>query len=242
MGIRTKLNYEYVKTYIESIDGYKLLSKEYINIDSKLVLQCPHNHNYEVSFYQFRNRNSRCGICVGNQKFTKEEVQSYLQTYNYKLLSTEYYNASTLLEMQCPNNHVVNIRLYNFKTGYRCRHCYFNDNTGEYHANWNPHKDINQYIRKTFSPEWKRENMKDDLNYSNWLKNPTKYELDHKLPIKEFAAITFDKNLNIDIIREIANHKRNLHFITKQENRRKKAKCNKADIQEYIDAYYIKGY
>ena len=39
-----KLTYEYVKNYIESFEGYKLLSEEYKNAHIKLQLKCPEGH------------------------------------------------------------------------------------------------------------------------------------------------------------------------------------------------------
>ena len=38
-----KLTYEYVKNYIESVDGYKLLSIEYENSHSYLQIKCKKN-------------------------------------------------------------------------------------------------------------------------------------------------------------------------------------------------------
>jgi hypothetical protein len=43
-----KLTYEFVKEKIESVDGYKLLSKEYIDCMSKLSIQCNKGHQYYV--------------------------------------------------------------------------------------------------------------------------------------------------------------------------------------------------
>ena len=53
-----KHSYEYVKKFIEK-EGYKLLSKEYINSYSKLKLRCPKGHEYEVTFKHLK-RGVRC--------------------------------------------------------------------------------------------------------------------------------------------------------------------------------------
>ena len=44
--------YEYVKGYIET-QGYILLSKKYINTHSKLQLECPKGHKFEMAFNNF---------------------------------------------------------------------------------------------------------------------------------------------------------------------------------------------
>lgn len=56
-----KHTYEFVKFFIEN-EGTKLLSKEYINVYSKLKVECPEGHQYPVTFNSFQN-GSRCPYC-----------------------------------------------------------------------------------------------------------------------------------------------------------------------------------
>lgn len=58
-GIR--LDYEYVKEYITSF-GYKLLSTEYINNHTKLLMECNNNHKFEITYGDFQQGN-RCPYC-----------------------------------------------------------------------------------------------------------------------------------------------------------------------------------
>lgn len=58
-----KFNYNKIKNNIESIDGYKLLSEEYIGCDEKLELQCPSEHIFSVTYSHFINDKSRCSVC-----------------------------------------------------------------------------------------------------------------------------------------------------------------------------------
>ena len=44
-----KHTYEYIKDQIEVVDGYKLLSKEYVNAHVKLLIQCNKKHVFEVN-------------------------------------------------------------------------------------------------------------------------------------------------------------------------------------------------
>jgi hypothetical protein len=120
-----KHSFEYVKEYMESF-GYTLLSDKYINSKTKLKIQCPTGHIYDVKFNSFKNGN-RCPVCFGTPKHTLEYVKNYIEDNGFKLLSTEYKNNSQLLEMLCPNNHKCKIRFYNFKTnGTRCPVCFGN--------------------------------------------------------------------------------------------------------------------
>ena len=56
-----KLTFDYVKNYIES-QGYQLLSENYKNAKTKLLLKCPIGHEYKMSFTNFKRYNS-CLIC-----------------------------------------------------------------------------------------------------------------------------------------------------------------------------------
>lgn len=78
------LTYEYVKNYIESC-GYKLLSKEYKNNSTYLLVWCGNsNHKpYKVKFNNFKDCNSRCPECNTNSK-GEEKIKEILIKYNIK--------------------------------------------------------------------------------------------------------------------------------------------------------------
>jgi uncharacterized protein with PIN domain len=123
--IRKKLTYEYVKDYIEGF-GYKLLSTEYINNKTKLKLQCPKGHIYNVRFDSFKKGN-RCSTCNNNSKrLTYTEVKGYVEKFGYKLLSKEYKNNHTKLKLQCDNYHIYEGSFNNFQKGARCPDCFGN--------------------------------------------------------------------------------------------------------------------
>ena len=117
-----KWNYEDVKKYIESF-GYKLISKEYINNKTKILIQCDKGHIYETTFNNFKNKKSRCPICNGGIKYTYEYIKEYIEGFGYKLLSKEYMNARTKLKVECPKGHIYEVTFDNFKQGYRCPYC-----------------------------------------------------------------------------------------------------------------------
>lgn len=78
------LTYEYVKNYIESC-GYQLLSKEYVNNRTPLLVWCgnPNHKPYEVKFNNFKDCNSRCPECNINSK-GEEKIKETLIKYNIK--------------------------------------------------------------------------------------------------------------------------------------------------------------
>lgn len=126
--ITKKKTFEEVKSYIESFEGYYLLSKQYINNQEKLLIQCPEGHVFKMNYADFKS-GYRCAECAGNKKKTIEEISNYLQQYNYTLLSDEYTNAHKDLLVMCPEGHTYLVTWNNFQSGKRCPVC--NESKGE---------------------------------------------------------------------------------------------------------------
>mgnify|MGYP003302057174 CR=1 FL=1 len=88
-----RYSYDYIKEYIETFD-YKLLSKEYINANTLLSMQCSNGHNFEMRYSNFQQGN-RCPICnisKGERKIIdwlkeNEIVYIYDEPYFKDLLS-----------------------------------------------------------------------------------------------------------------------------------------------------------
>ncbi len=120
-----RFTHEEVKYFIELESGSecKLLSEEYININTKLEIQCKCGRKFETAYTSFRHSNVRqCSVCSGTQldyKYIKDEIERY----GYILLSTSYINSSSKLEIQCPNNHVFYMTYSDFNQGNRCPDC-----------------------------------------------------------------------------------------------------------------------
>lgn len=75
-----RLTYEEVKLYIESF-GEKLISKEYKNNRTKLIIQCKKGHIYECSLDNFKKGN-RCPQCRTSKGEIK--IEEYLMNHNVK--------------------------------------------------------------------------------------------------------------------------------------------------------------
>ena len=79
-----KLTYDFVKEAVEK-SGYKLLSKEYKNNNTKLLIECSQGHRYKVVWSVFQ-QGSRCPLCSEGGGF-KSKKPGYL--YYLKLTLPE---------------------------------------------------------------------------------------------------------------------------------------------------------
>ncbi len=59
---RRKFTFEEVKKRVEN-DGYKLISSEYVEANSKLAVLCPKGHTVSITFWEFRKRECSCPEC-----------------------------------------------------------------------------------------------------------------------------------------------------------------------------------
>lgn len=94
------LTYEYVKKYIEN-EGYELLSNQYINNRTKLLLKCPYCKNkFKVHFNNFKDSKSRCPKCQNNFKGEKE-IEKVLNEFNIEF-NTQYKFKNCKFKKQLP--------------------------------------------------------------------------------------------------------------------------------------------
>jgi len=121
-----KLEYQEVKEEFGKYE-YTLLSETYKNIGEKLKVKCPEGHIWYTSFHNFKSGN-RCFECTNkdknvNRKYTYEEVKSFIENEGYRLISSDYQNNRTKLDIICPEGHEYKVSLHDFKAGYRCQIC-----------------------------------------------------------------------------------------------------------------------
>ena len=133
-----KKTIEEVKAAIELIDGYELLSDEYIGSKSKLeILHKSCGIVFWMSWSHFQ-QGQRCPKCCGKLKLKIEDVKKYIESFDgHKLLSKEYINARSKLEILCSCGKPFWTSWDNFNHGHRCKKCHFESVTGENHHNWN---------------------------------------------------------------------------------------------------------
>lgn len=100
-----KHDYKFIKEYVESF-GYKLLSTEYKNANTKLKIECQEGHMFERTFSKFK-QTQNCPYCTNTRKWNILEIKEYLKNIGYTLLSTEYKNNQTKLDMICSEGHKI---------------------------------------------------------------------------------------------------------------------------------------
>ena len=142
-GLKKK-TLDQVKEYVE-IDGYKLLSTVYKNALSKLELQCPKGHIFKMKYNNFQ-RGQRCPECNGGIRLKYIYVKEYIESFGYKLLSTEYKNALTKLRILCLNGHIFEMSYGNFRfKKYGCPKCSYINKSSK------PEKIIVEYVKTIYS-------------------------------------------------------------------------------------------
>ena len=112
---------ELVKQSFEK-DDYILLSKEYINNNTKLDYKCPKNHEYSITWRNWKQGN-RCLICAGRITSTMEQVKKSFENEGYTLISKEYKSSKTKLYYICSNGHERSTTWNIWKNGHRCIIC-----------------------------------------------------------------------------------------------------------------------
>lgn len=116
-----------VKEIIEKVDGYKLLSDAFVNVDSKLTIfheDC--GKSFEMDFYHFINRGQRCINCFKSILKTTDEFKNEifeLEKDAYVLIG-EYFSSKEkvkLKHIECGTEYETLPN--NFLRGERCPTC-----------------------------------------------------------------------------------------------------------------------
>jgi hypothetical protein len=92
-----KLEYDYVKKYIES-KGCELLDNEYFGIDYYLNIKFSCGHIGKRKFHNFQYNNPVCFEC-GQEKYRYEKVKEIVENAGYILLSDKYFDCIKKLDI-----------------------------------------------------------------------------------------------------------------------------------------------
>jgi len=117
---KNKKIFEEFSKHVES-QGFKLLSNAYIDVYSKLEIQCSEGHIFKMSYDNFKS-GQRCPKCAGKNKNILD-VRKYVESQGFKLLSDVYINSKEKLEIQCSEGHIFWINWNHFQQGKRCQYC-----------------------------------------------------------------------------------------------------------------------
>lgn len=106
------------------LEGYILLTKEYINQSQKLEYLCPNGHKRTTTWKNWK-KGCRCLICKNHStKPTIETVRKDFESEGYTLLSDTYITNKVKLDYICPNGHKNSITWADWSSGgYRCPDC-----------------------------------------------------------------------------------------------------------------------
>ena len=113
-----------MKNYIESFDGYKLISEEYINSSSKLKIRFEDEEPFYLSFNSFgrgtRGKTNKKKIQQNLFKLPYEEVYKRIKKEGYTLLSKTYNNNRDILKIKNDkSNEIIYVRFNDFQSGHR---------------------------------------------------------------------------------------------------------------------------
>lgn len=101
---KTSISYETIKKSFE-VEGYKLLSTEYINNRQKLKYVCKNGHRGEINWTKWRI-GQRCAKCSKyRNRYNINYIKKSFESEGYLLLSDTYIDSETPLDFICPNGH-----------------------------------------------------------------------------------------------------------------------------------------
>ena len=123
--------------------GHKLISKGYVNSNSKLIFECPESHQYKLNWNSF-NGGQRCSYCAGKHVDLEQVKQEYAEI-GYTVLSKKYINTGSKLLIKCDRSHIFSSSRDCMKMGRRCPDC------AEY-GGFNQNKPGNLYYLKIATP------------------------------------------------------------------------------------------
>ena len=91
-----------------------------------MKMKCPFGHIFWITWGNFNQGGQRCHQCfIDNNKSHKyKEVKEYMEGKDYELITEEYINNSTKLEIKCPKGHIFWMNWNNFYTGHGCTYCF----------------------------------------------------------------------------------------------------------------------
>ena len=143
-----KLSYEEVKSYIES-KGCQLISETYEGNRKPLKIKCKCGEIFEKTFNVFKDQNQiQCLKCSGGHntdKFSYDEVKSYIESKGCGLLSETYENATSKLKIRCKCGEIFEKSFTHFKNDNqnKCMEC-----SGGHSTSYNPNLSEEERIKR----------------------------------------------------------------------------------------------
>jgi len=169
-----KKTIDFIRSEFEK-EGYKLLTKKYINNSQKLDYICPKGHRYYITWGNWQ-QGRRCPCFAGRPPINIDSVKFEFNKRGYELLSKKYINARSNLKFKCKRGHIGKMSWDNFSHGSICLKCAIENNTGPGHPSWKggiskePYckdwdKDLKEFVKerdgyKCMNPDcWEKDNV-----------------------------------------------------------------------------------
>ena len=168
MSKRFRLSRDEVAEKIRELSNgsVEMLSKEYINGKTPILLKCSCGNEYWVKYIDFLgNKQYQCPPCgalkrIETKPFSYDYIKDYFEQNGYTLLSKKYSKSDEMLLARCPEGHKYKTTFNNFRSGHRCRTCFFNSISREGSYYWKGGvSDTASYLRRGLT-EWKKASMK----------------------------------------------------------------------------------
>ena len=198
-GLDQILPFDIIRTKIDSVENYKLLSDEYVNAKSKLkILHEFCGDVFQMTWAKFQQGN-RCPECDRKKRVLPfETIKTKIDSVeNYKLLSKEYIGAHSKLEILhefCGD--VFQMSWASFQQGQRCPGCAIKNNKGKNHGRWNPNLTDEERKNGRNCPEnreWKKAIFdRDNDTCQKCLVRGGELEAHHILPWALFPELRFE--------------------------------------------------
>lgn len=216
---RKCIMYNKYKLLIEK-KGYTLLTpiEDYISTFSLLSIQCPNNHIFYRKMRYF-DKNNKCKECTDNiMRHNYNYIQQQFKNKQWTLISEEYINNNTTLNVICPNNHNIFIKYRQFiSTG--CKDCYLNEKNRSEQCARQIIEDIYNKLFPNIRPHFLKnpdtnKNLELDM-YNEELKLAFEYNGEqHYKPIEYFGGEKeFHKRQKLDILKKELCEKNNIKLV-----------------------------
>lgn len=86
--------------------GGKLLTKQYVNMHTKMEFQCILGHEFSSTGHSLIQKGAWCPTCAGNKRLTIKDCHDAAQSHNGHFLSSTYLGMRELHPWACENGHV----------------------------------------------------------------------------------------------------------------------------------------
>ncbi len=140
IAAKLRFSYEDVKEIFEK-GGCILISKKYINNETKLEYECNCGRTAWISLSSFQRgrRCYKCGIkkIIIKKRYTLEQVKKIFENGGCKLLETVYKGSKIKMEYICNCRRTAWITLSDFQSGRRCKKCAIERISGKNHYRYN---------------------------------------------------------------------------------------------------------